>query len=121
WSSMWIPVRMALGIALMIPKASGYSIIQIFVMWIVVQGVGAADTLWNATVRYIQGAGTATPQVLSAAQVQPIADLAIKALRAQVCLRGYNTLYNKANPKEIPLSFAPSYPALNKAKDTNLI
>src|SRR5262245_34253399 len=43
WSSIWIPLRSTLGLALLIPKASGYCLMQIFVMWVILQGVGAAD------------------------------------------------------------------------------
>jgi len=35
WSTIWVPLRAALGFGLLIPKASGYSIIQIFMMWVV--------------------------------------------------------------------------------------
>lgn len=40
WSSIWVPLRSTLGLALLIPKGTGYCLMQIFVMWIVVQGVG---------------------------------------------------------------------------------
>jgi len=57
WSSIWIPVRSTLGLALLIPKASGYCLMQIFVMWIVVQGVGAADKVWDAALSYLNRGG----------------------------------------------------------------
>ena len=45
WSATWIPVRMVLGMALLIPKAgSGYCLAQSLVMWMVIQGIGGADT-----------------------------------------------------------------------------
>lgn len=47
-NSLWVPLRSVGGLALMIPKAStGYCVIQIFLMWVVLQGVGAADMLWS--------------------------------------------------------------------------
>jgi conjugal transfer/type IV secretion protein DotA/TraY len=46
WSSLWIPVRIVLGFALLIPQANGYALIQSLVMWLVIQSVGAADSLW---------------------------------------------------------------------------
>ncbi len=52
FSSVWIPFRTIGGIALLIPKASGYSLIQIFMMWVAVQGIGLADTIWYATINY---------------------------------------------------------------------
>ena len=57
WSSIWIPVRSTLGLALLIPKASGYCLMQIFVMWVVVQGVGAADKVWQAALSYLNRGG----------------------------------------------------------------
>lgn len=48
WSAVWIPMRSIAGMSLMIPSpASGYSMIQVTVMWIIIQGIGAADQLWN--------------------------------------------------------------------------
>jgi defect in organelle trafficking protein DotA len=58
WSSIWIPLRTVMGCALLLPKATGYSFIQIMVMWVVVQGVGAADQVWNVTLNYINRNGT---------------------------------------------------------------
>ena len=64
WNSVWIPVRAALGFALLLPTTAGYAVIQVFVMWVVVQGVGAADYLWENTVtvqqNYTPPATTAT-------------------------------------------------------------
>lgn len=51
--AIWLPIRMVLGVGLLFPGASGYSAIQIIVMWIIVQGIAAADTLWTATLNYI--------------------------------------------------------------------
>ncbi|MGI9214189.1 MAG: DotA/TraY family protein, partial [Gammaproteobacteria bacterium] len=48
WSSVWIPLRSSMGLLLLAPiPGSGYSLIQVAVMWIVLNGIGAADTIWN--------------------------------------------------------------------------
>lgn len=47
WSSIWVPTRAVAGMYLLLPSASGYSYIQIMVMWIILQSIGAADALWN--------------------------------------------------------------------------
>lgn len=57
WSSIWIPIRSTVGLSLLIPKASGYCLMQVFVMWIVVQGVGAADKVWDAALNYLNRGG----------------------------------------------------------------
>jgi hypothetical protein len=51
WNSIWIPVRAAFGFALLLPTKAGYAIIQILVMWFIIQGVGAADYLWKNTIK----------------------------------------------------------------------
>lgn len=53
WNSIWIPMRSVAGIALLIPTASGYCVCQIFMMWLLVQGIGAADTLTSKVVDYM--------------------------------------------------------------------
>ncbi len=100
WSSIWIPIRATIGLALLIPKASGYCLMQIFVMWIVVQGVGAADKIWNAALSYLNRGGV----IIQAQQVNPataltsgnsgmagIATGALNILAGQVCMLGLQT------------------------------
>ena len=53
WNSLWVPIRATLGLALLMPQSSGYCIMQILVMWFVVQGIGAADKVWNAALNYL--------------------------------------------------------------------
>lgn len=97
WSSIWIPVRSTLGLALLIPKASGYCLMQIFVMWIVVQGIGAADKVWEAALSYLNRGGVivqAEPSGVSQLMdlVRPdAADITVGAmniLAGQVCMMG---------------------------------
>jgi len=57
FSSLWVPIRSTMGIALLLPKATGYCTMQIFVMWVTVQGVGAADLIWDAALGYLQRGG----------------------------------------------------------------
>jgi len=46
--NFWIPLRATLGMLLIVPTpSSGYSIVQSTVMWLILQGVGAADQVWN--------------------------------------------------------------------------
>jgi len=56
--SLWIPVRTVMGVASLIPTAGGYSTLQIALMWFIIQGVGAADTLWQSTINYIAAGGS---------------------------------------------------------------
>lgn len=93
WDSMWVPVRAILGLALLIPKASGYCVMQIFVMWLIIQGVGAADKIWNAGLNYLNRGGMIVPS-----QATPVSSVgggnaqtatgAGSILASQVCMVG---------------------------------
>lgn len=52
WSSIWIPARIGIGMYLLLPAAgsAGYSYIQIAILWMIVQGVGAANAVWREIV-----------------------------------------------------------------------
>ncbi|MCA7885506.1 DotA/TraY family protein [Burkholderia contaminans] len=47
WSSMWVPVRTALGTAAILPVLNGFCVAQALILWLAMQGVGLADTLWT--------------------------------------------------------------------------
>lgn len=47
WSSIWVPIRTALGVALAVP-IKGYCLAQIIVVWLALQGVGLADKVWTS-------------------------------------------------------------------------
>ncbi|MGD9109163.1 MAG: DotA/TraY family protein [Gammaproteobacteria bacterium] len=51
--SMWVPLRLLVGFCLVVPFPCGYSAIQWIMMWVVLQGVGAADSLWNSVCKYV--------------------------------------------------------------------
>lgn len=52
WSSHFLPLRLIGAQAALVPTASGYSMAQILVMWVIGQGVGIANWIW------IWGVGT---------------------------------------------------------------
>lgn len=93
WNSLWVPIRTVLGIISLVPTTSGYSVIQIVMMWIVVQGIGAADTLWTSVIKYTEvmnGSPFTTVDV-------PITDVSMKmstlfqGLVCQAAARGPST------------------------------
>lgn len=58
WNSVWMPVRISAGIGLLVPKGgSGYCLAQYIVMWLTVQGIGAADTVWKTMIDYFAQGG----------------------------------------------------------------
>lgn len=86
WSSSLIPIKMATGIGLIIPKATGYSFIQIFVMWVVVQGVGAADKIWDQALNYLQEGGVIVQQARDVTKSGPLLDASGSILKSEVCM-----------------------------------
>ena len=87
WSSMWLPLRLAFGTAMMLPALNGYSVIQSIILWLAAQGMGAANAVWNAyTQQPVASATFIAPDTALAAQ-----SLAEKMLVANVCVQSYNT------------------------------
>ncbi len=69
WSSIWIPLRCSTGMVLIIPKASGYCFMQIFMMWVIVQGVGAADRIWTSALQYLNRGGKIVQTQMGSKQI----------------------------------------------------
>lgn len=109
WSSIWIPLRIVTGTALLIPKATGYSFIQIIVMWVVVQGIGAADEVWNVALNYMNRNGSIVepiqsldPKSGSGANNTFLIGKAGSILKSEVCMLAVNNALVKqySNPKD---------------------
>lgn len=101
WSAVWVPMRSVAGMALMVPApATGYSMIQVTVMWIIIQGIGAADQLWNIALDGLKEGVSASAGGVIAPKLTGMGyDLAQQVLAAQVCM---DALYQAAtNPENI--------------------
>ena len=48
WSTMWVPVRLAFSVLMLLPTTTGYSMIQLFVLMIALWGAGAANNTYKA-------------------------------------------------------------------------
>lgn len=99
WSAVWIPMRSVAGMALMVPApASGYSMIQVTVMWIILQGIGAADALWNIALDgLLSGSSASAGTVITTANTnldKEAKDLSLALLDAQTCM---DTLYKQSS------------------------
>jgi len=84
-SSIWGTVRAMFGVLMLIPVKSSYVIIQVFMMWIIVEGIGLADGIWNQIVDY---AGPNTP-IISTLNITPYSSqsliLASNILYGSIC------------------------------------
>ncbi|EKE01723.1 MAG: organelle trafficking lipoprotein defect DotA [uncultured bacterium] len=56
-TTVWTAARTGLAIIMLIPQTSGYSLLNGLVMWVVIQGVGLADSTWGAALDYLKGGG----------------------------------------------------------------
>lgn len=134
WSSVWIPLRTVAGITLLIPKATGYSFIQIFMMWVITQGIGVADSVWNAALNYLSRDGIIISKNLSGAGGNnnvapfPMVKASSTLLRSLTCmemLQRQLTLYRDAQIKKgisainpVPLFYSDILAALSTPTNT---
>jgi uncharacterized membrane protein YgcG len=58
WSSAWIPIRAAMGLAFLLPTNSGYSLIQITITWILLQGIHAGNAVYNVILTNAEQGGS---------------------------------------------------------------
>ncbi len=115
WNSVWIPLRSAMGFAMLLPVSTSltpivnpysnvvvapiavksYALIQVFIMWVIVQGVGAADYLWTNMVSMVYS-GQAT---LSFDTSSTSAEMAAKVFGSMVCSISFTENQNMKNYK----------------------
>ncbi len=91
-SEIWIPIRTVGGTALILPLASGYSTLQIGVLWLALQGVGIADAIWLAAINQISNDSMIANPILPDAR-----PLAANILRFEVCAAAMNKQYADSN------------------------
>ncbi|MBR8384553.1 DotA/TraY family protein [Burkholderia cenocepacia] len=86
WSSMWVPVRVAIGTAALLPVLNGYNVAQAVVLWTAAQGIGAANQVWQAfTQQPVAAASFIAPDTAQAAR-----SLAENMLLSNVCVQAHN-------------------------------
>lgn len=78
-SSAWVPIRMTAGASMLLPLSSGYSAIQVIVIWCVLQGVGIADKIWSAGIEKIAEQGWIAPPILP--ETRKLAAIVLGVLR----------------------------------------
>lgn len=126
--SVWVPIRISAAMALLAPVGSAYSSAQIVIMWCVLQGVGAADSLWQIGLQYFQEHGgfvytsqtsdvsyssSGGTDAASANDLQQPNALAFQLLAGEYCMvKGYYTKNNSpayaSAPTLLPTVSRPS-------------
>ncbi|HGP1324293.1 TPA: DotA/TraY family protein [Pseudomonas aeruginosa] len=84
-SDVWIPLRTAAGATLLLPLGHGYSLIQVLVLWLAIQGVGIGDAIWSQAVDQIGRDG-----MLSRPLIPDSRPLAANILKFEVCAEAMN-------------------------------
>lgn len=93
-SEVWVPIRTVAGTALLLPLASGFSLLQVAVIWLAMQGVGVADKAWTAGIDQFAKIG-----VLGRVSVPDARPLAANILRAEVCMAAMNRQFEAEGRK----------------------
>jgi conjugal transfer/type IV secretion protein DotA/TraY len=90
FSSVWIPLRSALGIAFLLPTKGGYSVLQVMMMSIVVYGVSAADQIWSLAIDNLANSPTGAAGEVKVDNKEA-RKLAASLYSAAVCVQTLNT------------------------------
>lgn len=95
-STLMVPLRVAGATALLLPKTSGYCTLQVVIMWLVVQGAGVADRLWETTLDYLARGGQIialnTDTHALGKSFDAKVDVASNMLQSQVCMTALHDL-----------------------------
>lgn len=112
WSSVYIPLRSILGLLLLIPApGSGFAMIQVTAMYLIVQGIGAANLIWNVVMDNLASGASATDvQKPNSSKLRSdAAALTRNVLDAAVCIETLK--YLSGSPSgTLPADF-PTYPS----------
>ncbi|AZZ94715.1 hypothetical protein EUZ85_29990 [Hahella sp. KA22] len=99
YSTMWVPLRMVVALALVLPFSGGYSTMQIGVMWLAGHGIGLVNSTWNAALDHITSTGTLYPPQITV----DYENTAMRILESRVCMHGINTADRHINVEEKPV------------------
>ncbi len=90
-------LRIVIGFSILVPRFNGYSFVQVAIMWVVVHGIGFADTAWNYVIdRLIEGQPlyVGASDVENALNVMKVINKARLILKSQVCMSAFNAAAN---------------------------
>ena len=68
YSSFWLPIRSAVGVSILVPGPSGYSILQVMLMNLILYGVGLANNIYQTIDTYGQLFSISTDKSSGSAQ-----------------------------------------------------
>ncbi len=100
--STWMILRVVFGLLFMIPTpGTGYSLIQVLVTWIVLNGIGAANSVWEVVVAQLK----ANVPVVGAISIdmtdaldQQLTALSQDVMRSSICMQTLNSMPSFVGP-----------------------
>ena len=107
WSTLYTPLRTLVSAAMVIPTASGYAGIQLFVLLIASWSIGFASNMWGAALEQVAKTSVVEQAMKSVTEDASFDVLAVNALRMQVCAKGINKTVSEimpSNPTNLVLS-----------------
>lgn len=107
-SEIWVPIRTVGGTALVLPAFGGYCLVQLMVMWVLVQSIGMANAVLSATTEYVSETNMVTRPHIPDAR-----PLAASILRSEVCMASMNIQYAGSNSNRRIVVKTPSWIVAN--------
>lgn len=90
-SDIWMPLRAVGGTAVLLPLANGFSLIQILVLWVAIQGAGVADAVWGAMMEKLT-----QDNMIGRPSLPDSRPLAANVLRFEVCMAAMNKMFQES-------------------------
>lgn len=89
YSSVWIPLRTVIATALVLPVIQGsYCLMQVIVGWLILQGVGLADAIWEA---YLSGTSLTSSATMGIADAE-YKKAAWDMFGSAICMHAYQKI-----------------------------
>lgn len=86
FSTTWIPIRMSLGIASLVPVFKGYSFAQLVMLWLSILGVGLGNLATKEVAVWLDSGGAMAISPITVADQDFISEL----YRINLCMSAYN-------------------------------
>lgn len=115
WSSMWMPIRTALGAGLILPVSNGYNTSQVILLWLVLQGSQTGNEAWKAVAPSL----ITDNSYISISNKEMIRENISNIMFSAACVNVYNTYIQNNNNKiasDSRYSFIPPDTELMSAK-----
>ena len=93
FSSVWVPIKYALGVALILPVLGGYCAAQQITASLIKTGIGGADSVWSAYMSQDNLKNIAQVNIDS----PNVHDMAYKVFASQLCVAAFNEAYSHSS------------------------